>query len=207
MLSCFFLKICLMTITQHAHIYNFHSSNLCLKKYFFLNFYQCRPYFKRCHPCLRVRRVRRHRDHTLAAGPRSNPRSLPGRSLRPPHRLWPRRPPPPPPIIPPAASAPSPPATPPPAPPLSPCGARSDAAGQRRLDAVIESWPMTLVTHRPHQHFLPHDVLSAWLIVRRLCPPPRRLPLQPPPLRRCPPPPLPHQHQQNGATLAWESLL
>jgi hypothetical protein len=33
-----------MTITQHAHIYNFHTSNLCLKKYFFLNFYQCRPY-------------------------------------------------------------------------------------------------------------------------------------------------------------------
>ena len=27
-----------MTITQHAHIYNFHTSNLCLKKYFFLKF-------------------------------------------------------------------------------------------------------------------------------------------------------------------------
>jgi len=33
-----------MTINQHAHIYKFHTSNLCLKKYFFLNFYQCRPY-------------------------------------------------------------------------------------------------------------------------------------------------------------------
>jgi len=44
MLSCFFLKICLMTITQHAYIYNFHTSNLCLKKYFILNFYQCCPY-------------------------------------------------------------------------------------------------------------------------------------------------------------------
>ncbi len=101
MLLSFFLKICLMTITQHAHIYNFHTSNICLKKYFFLNFYQCRLYFERCHPCLRVRRVRRHRDHTLAAGPRSNPRSLPGWSRQPPHRLWPRRPPPPLPIIPP----------------------------------------------------------------------------------------------------------
>jgi len=172
MLSCFFLKICLMTITQHAHIYSFHTSNLCLMEYFFLNFYQCRPCFERCHPCLRVRRGRRHRDHTPTA-----------------------------------ASASSPPATPPPAPPLSPCGARSDAAGQRRLDAVIESWPMTLVTHRPHQHFLPHDVLSARLLVRRLRPPPRRLPLQPPPLRRCPPPPLPRRHQQNDTTLAWQSLL
>ncbi len=46
MLSCFFLKTYLMTITQHAHIYNFHTSNLCLKKYFFLNFYQCRPYYE-----------------------------------------------------------------------------------------------------------------------------------------------------------------
>ena len=46
MLLCFFLKICLMTITQHAHIYNFHTSNLCFKEIFCLNFYQYSPYHK-----------------------------------------------------------------------------------------------------------------------------------------------------------------
>jgi hypothetical protein len=42
----FFLKISLMTFTQHAHIYNFHTSNLCFKEIFCLNFYQYSPYHK-----------------------------------------------------------------------------------------------------------------------------------------------------------------
>jgi hypothetical protein len=42
----FFFKISLMTFTQHAHIYNFHTSNLCFKEIFCLNFYQYSPYHK-----------------------------------------------------------------------------------------------------------------------------------------------------------------
>jgi len=32
--TAFVCENCLITITQRAHIYNFHTSNLCLKKYF-----------------------------------------------------------------------------------------------------------------------------------------------------------------------------
>jgi len=36
MMSRFFLKISLMTITQHALLYNFHTSNLIFEEIFFL---------------------------------------------------------------------------------------------------------------------------------------------------------------------------
>jgi hypothetical protein len=39
----FFLKISLMTITQHANINNFQTLIFCLKKYFFLNFINANP--------------------------------------------------------------------------------------------------------------------------------------------------------------------
>ena len=38
MLLCFFLKICLITITQHAHIYNFY--RLVLARILRLNYYE-----------------------------------------------------------------------------------------------------------------------------------------------------------------------
>jgi hypothetical protein len=38
-----FLKISLMTITQHALLYNFHTSNLAFEEIFFLKFLSLQP--------------------------------------------------------------------------------------------------------------------------------------------------------------------
>lgn len=43
MMSWFFLKISLMTITQHALLYNFHTSNLIFEEIFFLKFLSMQP--------------------------------------------------------------------------------------------------------------------------------------------------------------------
>jgi len=43
MMLLFFLKISLMTITQHALLYNFHTSNLIFEEIFFLKFLSMQP--------------------------------------------------------------------------------------------------------------------------------------------------------------------
>jgi hypothetical protein len=46
MMSWYFLKISLMTITQHALFYNFHTSNLIFEEIFFLKFLSMQPLLK-----------------------------------------------------------------------------------------------------------------------------------------------------------------
>ena len=43
MMTWFFLKISLMTITQHALLYNFHTSDLIFEEIFFLKFLSMQP--------------------------------------------------------------------------------------------------------------------------------------------------------------------
>ncbi len=57
MMSWFFLKLFLMTITQHALLYNFHTSNLIFEEIFFLKFLSMQPLLTSqmdLSPCTRV---------------------------------------------------------------------------------------------------------------------------------------------------------